>query len=122
MSIWRTSIPTNKDFPIWAYIHNQEEDSNVVLISDPNTWKGDIVTWTHAIPPKSSEDLYISEKFQALANKVDTTDWSSLDWFREGYVRGRTDSFNNGPLRSQEQRPAESAFVDPTQYHQGYQI
>ena len=87
MSIWRTSIPTSQDFPIWAFTDN---DSEVVLLRNFEDFD-DAITWCHASipqPPKSK----LRQKYEMLSDSSVGEAWGAYEWFKAGYRYGKEQS------------------------------
>lgn len=92
MSIWKTSIPTTQDYPIWAFTDN---DSEVVLLRYPEVLgPGDFdepITWCHASipqPPKSR----LRAKYEELSDSSSGEAWGAYEWFKAGYRYGKEQS------------------------------
>jgi hypothetical protein len=112
MSIWRTSIPTTQDYPIWAFT---EDDSNdVVLIRYPDDFEQPI-TWCKAeIPP--SPKSRVRREYEIISDRVRGECWSSYDWFRAGYSYGTQVKGTCECDKGQAIKPAQSPFVNPETY------
>ena len=90
MAIWTTRPPNPSDFPIWAYtlIKTGTLDELKLYRSLDELMIGDgLLVWTPVGDkvPLEAIPTDIASAFQQLANSVDTTEWSSSDWFIAGY-------------------------------------
>lgn len=88
MIIWFTSTPKDQDFPIWAYV---DDENDVVLIRtlDDLVHEDTSVIWTHARIPAPPVD-HVDTKFQQLSENQCNMVWGNRDWFRAGYNYGLT--------------------------------
>lgn len=83
MSIWKTSVPTAQDFPIWAFTDN---DSEVVLLRYREEFD-EPITWCRAdIPPAPKG--HVRQKYEVLADSSVSEVWGAYEWFRAGYNYG----------------------------------
>lgn len=108
MNIWRTSIPTAQDFPIWAFTDN---DSEVVLLRYHEDFS-EPITWCHASIPQAPR-THIKEKFDELAESTTGQIWTTYRWFEAGYRYGVERSIRTGGCNKSQ---AKSPFVSPEEY------
>ena len=112
MSIWRTTIPTSQDFPIWAFTDN---DSEVVLLRNFEDFD-DTITWCHADipqPPKSK----LRQKYEMLSDSSVGEAWGAYEWFKAGYRYGNEQFEGTGCCgKCQDKKSAQSPFVSPEEY------
>jgi len=87
MSIWRTSIPTIQDFPIWAFIDGTDE---VVLLREPDEFE-EPVTWCRAPVPQAPKTA-LRQKYEMLSDSSVGEAWGAYEWFRAGYRYGKEQS------------------------------
>lgn len=108
MSIWKTSIPTARDYPIWAFT---DSDIEVVLIRSPEP--GDAsepITWCRADVPPPPKD-HIRRKYEVLADSSVSEVWCSYDWFKAGCNYGKhSRDISSADEDSDIREPYESAY------------
>ena len=95
MNIWFTGTPKPQDFPIWAYV---DDENDVVLIRtlDDLVHEGNPVVWTHARIPAPPVD-HVDTKFLQLYNNESNEEWGFKEWFLAGYNYGVISSSNKKP-------------------------
>ena len=117
MSIWHTSKPTYKEFPIWAYINDHDD---VVLMRSENEYLeyqkhciNATITWTKANIPNPPQRDEVTEKFWVLRDSDCSLGWLPEDWFRAGYRYGKYCKGTCGCNKSQRVKEAVVPFEDP---------
>jgi hypothetical protein len=112
MSIWKTTPPTNQDYPIWAYTDDSED---VVLIrsTDEHVPTRLPITWCKANIPQRPKGNVAEEQFWVLRRSIATTGWLPKDWFVAGYDYAKRCKGKCGCDKVQE---AKSPFVSPEEY------
>ena len=114
MNIWHTSLPTNQDFPIWAYLGDDAED--VVLCRHIDEIPGNTrVTWCKAEIPQPPRD-HVRQKYEVLSQNSIGTIRTAYDWFRAGYDYGKYCKGTCGCNKGQAIKSAQSPFVSPEEY------
>ncbi len=112
MSIWHTSTPTTKDFPIWALFSGDDEPSLIRderdFIDIKNFVSKHSITWTRAVIPQPPQKDLVKEEFWKLQDMTCSIGWLPEDWFRAGYECARKHSCSFDPWDDME--PYESAF------------
>ena len=112
MRIWKTSIPTTQDYPIWAFTDN---DSEVVLLRNPDDFDQPI-TWCKADIPQLPR-THIKKKFDEIAESTMGQVWTTYRWFEAGYRYGKEQSESTGCCgKCQDKKSAKSPFVSPEEY------
>ena len=87
MNIWFTTAPRVLDFPIWAYV---DDENDVVLIRSLEEFvhEDKPITWTHARIPKPPLTNHVDFKFLQLSKNECNIGWGNREWFRAGYSYG----------------------------------
>ena len=112
MSIWKTSIPTTQDYPIWAFTDN---DSEVILLRSPDEFDQPI-TWCRASIPQPPRS-HVREKYDSLSSTSIGGYWGTYEWFKAGYRYGKEQSEGTGCCgKCQGEKAPESPFVNPEEY------
>lgn len=111
MSIWRTSIPTIQDFPIWAFIDGTDE---VVLLREPDEFE-EPVTWCKATVPQAPKTA-LRQKYEMLSDSSIGEAWGTYEWFKAGYDYGKLCKGSCGCRKNQAEKSCKSPFVDPEDY------
>ena len=91
MSIWRTTIPTPQDYPIWAFT---DSDTDVILLRYPEDF-GEPITWCHALIPQLPKS-HIRHKYEVLSKNSVGQAWGTYEWFKAGYDYGKLCKGNCG--------------------------
>ena len=95
MNIWFTGTPKEQDFPIWAYVDN-ENDVVLIRTLDDLVHEDNPIVWTHARIPAPPVD-HVDTKFSQLSEKESNMIWGNREWFRAGYNYGVISSSNKKP-------------------------
>lgn len=109
MNIWFTGTPRELDFPIWAYV---DDENDVVLIRTLEEFVHGVnpVVWTHARVPKPPVD-HVDTKFLQLCNNEANMEWGFKDWFKAGYnygllCRGISESNKKADISKSNEEPS----------------